>query len=275
MSMATAVNMPGITTIAPTAGVVSPRNGATAAPVNHILGHHHPTRTSSFSEKKCRRGPLDDDDDEHLTLSLRSKAKSSLTEASVALAKARSRNAQKINSSHDDIISKSFHGRHGRAYLFDQCVNVTIGPAEDRVLITGLHSVCDIFCKRCKSMVGWTYAKAYESSQKYKEGKYIIEKINLHLEESYYYNVHHPAGERTDKWRVRSMSWGNYENNDNSSNSIVYEYYGGPSHSSLQLTPRGNGKTTKPIPRSCPTMKPCYSPLDRQASSPLPTAPAL
>ena len=77
----------------------------------------------------------------------------------------------------------------GRAYLFDYCVNVSIGPAEDRPLITGLHSVCDIFCKRCKNMVGWTYAKAYEASQKYKEGKFIIEKINLHLEESDYYNV--------------------------------------------------------------------------------------
>jgi len=35
-------------------------------------------------------------------------------------------------TSHDDIISKSFHGRHGRAYLFDQCVNIVTGPPEDR-----------------------------------------------------------------------------------------------------------------------------------------------
>lgn len=111
-------------------------------------------------------------------------------------------------TSHDDIISKSFHGRRGRAYLFDQCVNVTTGPAEDRFLITGLHSVSDIFCKRCETLIGWTYAKAYEPSQKYKEGKFIIEKINLHLEESDYYTVDRPAGERGDKWRVRSMSWG-------------------------------------------------------------------
>lgn len=146
-----------------------------------------------------------------------------------SVAKAKSRDALRINdsmvyldgpqvytcaqcrthmTSHDDIISKSFHGRHGRAYLFDQCVNVTIGPSEDRRLITGLHTVSDIFCKRCKTLVGWTYLKAYESSQKYKEGKYIIEKINLHLEESDYYDVAPPAGERTDRWRQRSMSWG-------------------------------------------------------------------
>lgn len=96
----------------------------------------------------------------------------------------------------------------GRAYLFDQCVNIVTGPPEDRILITGLHSVCDINCKRCNTLVGWTYAKAYEPSQKYKEGKFIIEKINLHLEESYYYDVDRPAGERGDKWRQRSMSWG-------------------------------------------------------------------
>lgn len=125
-------------------------------------------------------------------------------------------------TSHDDIISKSFHGRHGRAYLFDQCVNVTIGPPEDRFLITGLHSVCDIFCKRCKEMVGWTYAKAYEQSQKYKEGKYIIEKINLHLEENDYYDVVHPAGERSDKWRVRSMSWGSDQSLGSSPSSSFY-----------------------------------------------------
>lgn len=110
-------------------------------------------------------------------------------------------------TSHDEIISKSFHGRHGRAYLFDMCVNVTIGPAEDRRLITGLHSVSDIFCKRCNSLLGWTYAKAYEQSQKYKEGKFIIEKIHLHMEESSTYQVNHPAGERRDRWKMRSMSW--------------------------------------------------------------------
>lgn len=110
-------------------------------------------------------------------------------------------------TSHDEIISKSFHGRHGRAYLFDMCVNVSIGPPEDRTLITGLHSVNDIFCKRCKTLIGWTYSQAYEPSQKYKEGKFIIEKIHLHMEENGSYQVNHPAGERRDRWKLRSMSW--------------------------------------------------------------------
>ena len=86
-------------------------------------------------------------------------------------------------TTHDDIISKSFQGRHGRAFLLDHAVNVKIGPSEDRLLMTGLHSVCDLFCQRCQTLVGWTYQKAYEASQKYKEGKFIIEKIHLYQED--------------------------------------------------------------------------------------------
>ena len=66
----------------------------------------------------------------------------------------------------------------------DQCFNVVLGRAEDRVLMTGLHKVADLKCKRCEHVIGWTYLKAYERSQKYKEGKYIIEKINLYEERS-------------------------------------------------------------------------------------------
>ena len=126
-------------------------------------------------------------------------------------------------TSHDDIISKSFHGRRGRAYLFDQCVNIRTGPAEDRLLITGLHSVSDIFCQRCNTLVGWTYKRAYEASQKYKEGKFIIEKINLYLEESGTYDVNPPAGERRDRWRHRSRSWGSEETTSTAA-PMVYEY---------------------------------------------------
>uniref|UniRef100_A0A6I8NFG0 Yippee like 3 n=1 Tax=Ornithorhynchus anatinus TaxID=9258 RepID=A0A6I8NFG0_ORNAN len=54
-------------------------------------------------------------------------------------------------------------------------VNVGCGPAEERVLLTGLHAVADIHCENCKTTLGWKYEQAFESSQKYKEGKYIIE----------------------------------------------------------------------------------------------------
>ncbi|KAF9274129.1 hypothetical protein BGZ74_004501 [Mortierella antarctica] len=77
----------------------------------------------------------------------------------------------------DDIISKGFQGRHGRAYLFKTVHNIALGPKEDRVLMTGLHSVADITCTICQSVVGWIY-----ESQKYKEGKYIVEKAKISKE---------------------------------------------------------------------------------------------
>ncbi|XP_023989030.1 protein yippee-like 4 isoform X1 [Physeter macrocephalus] len=58
---------------------------------------------------------------------------------------------------HDELISKSFQGSHGRAYLFNSVVNVGCGPAEQRLLLTGLHSVADIFCESCKTTLGWKY----------------------------------------------------------------------------------------------------------------------
>uniref|UniRef100_A0A663ETA5 Yippee like 4 n=1 Tax=Aquila chrysaetos chrysaetos TaxID=223781 RepID=A0A663ETA5_AQUCH len=58
-------------------------------------------------------------------------------------------------------------------------VNVGCGPAEQRLLLTGLHSVADIFCQSCKTTLGWKYEQAFESSQKYKEGKFIIEMSHM------------------------------------------------------------------------------------------------
>ncbi|KAK6637224.1 hypothetical protein RUM44_007638 [Polyplax serrata] len=72
-------------------------------------------------------------------------------------------------ANHDELISKSFQGSQGRAYLFNSVVNVGCGPAEERVLLTGLHAVADIYCECCKTTLGWKYEHAFESSQKYKE----------------------------------------------------------------------------------------------------------
>ncbi|KAL2929262.1 hypothetical protein RDABS01_034673 [Bienertia sinuspersici] len=79
----------------------------------------------------------------------------------------------------DDIISKAFHSRNSRAYLFDRVVNVTVGEQEDRMMMTGLHTVVDIFCVGCGLPVGWKYEFAYEEDQKYKEGKFILERNQL------------------------------------------------------------------------------------------------
>jgi len=126
---------------------------------------------------------------------------------------------------HSQIVSKSFVGRHGRAYLvappppsvkrsqissrssssgntgsnsdgrgsvdssssssnaFNQgyqsvdrnLVNITVGKHEERQLVTGMHTVADISCAGCGTVVGWKYIDAQDERQKYKVGKFILE----------------------------------------------------------------------------------------------------
>ena len=91
------------------------------------------------------------------------------------------------------IISKGFTGRHGRAYLVSPSLTLSGSPqmskaADDlclpntktdapssRQLVTGVHTVSDVRCAFCSSMLGWKYDGAEEESQRYKVGKYILE----------------------------------------------------------------------------------------------------
>ncbi|KAJ6865260.1 protein yippee-like [Populus alba x Populus x berolinensis] len=79
----------------------------------------------------------------------------------------------------DDIISKYFCSRNRRAYLFYNVENVTYGPREDRMMLTGKHTVADIFCVVCGSILGWKYIYAYVKAHKYKEGWFVIERCKV------------------------------------------------------------------------------------------------
>lgn len=88
------------------------------------------------------------------------------------------------------IISKGFTGRHGRAYLVQgqpshtrlhhpsppsALPNTYQNKAVPRQLVTGHHTVSDISCAVCGTVLGWKYVAAEEESQWYKVGKFILE----------------------------------------------------------------------------------------------------
>ncbi|KAK5659934.1 hypothetical protein OQA88_13399 [Cercophora sp. LCS_1] len=101
----------------------------------------------------------------------------------------------------DQIVSKGFTGRHGRAYLVappstqatpscpsspvndnisgdnneSDLINIRVGRNENRQLVTGQHVVADIWCVICSTKLGWKYVDAKEQAQKYKVGKFILE----------------------------------------------------------------------------------------------------
>ncbi|TXT06220.1 uncharacterized protein COLE_05551 [Cutaneotrichosporon oleaginosum] len=77
----------------------------------------------------------------------------------------------------ESVMSRNFTGQHGRAYLCRHVVNVyTSAEAEDRTMRTGKHTVRDLYCSVCHHVLGWKYDFAYEPGEKYKEGKFIIER---------------------------------------------------------------------------------------------------
>ncbi|KAL8682537.1 MAG: hypothetical protein Q9186_001390 [Xanthomendoza sp. 1 TL-2023] len=94
------------------------------------------------------------------------------------------------------IISKGFTGRHGRAYLVSAASvtetlshdyhqprntkrlslpNTRTHKAMPRQLVTGAHTVSDVSCAFCGSVIGWKYDSAEEETQRYKVGKFILE----------------------------------------------------------------------------------------------------
>lgn len=42
-------------------------------------------------------------------------------------------------ANNEEIVSRSFHGKGGKAYLFHTAFNVKFGPAEERLFFTGHH----------------------------------------------------------------------------------------------------------------------------------------
>lgn len=74
---------------------------------------------------------------------------------------------------------QSFSCSRGRAYLFSKVVNVTLGTQVERLMMSGLHTVEDIFCCCCGQIVGWKYVVAHEKSETYKEGKFVLERWRI------------------------------------------------------------------------------------------------
>ncbi|CAF1525296.1 unnamed protein product, partial [Didymodactylos carnosus] len=76
----------------------------------------------------------------------------------------------------NELVSTRFTGATGRAFLFSHVVNIKNSPVQERMMLTGRHFVRDVACKKCETKLGWMYEFATEESQRYKEGRVILER---------------------------------------------------------------------------------------------------
>lgn len=68
-------------------------------------------------------------------------------------------------------------------------------------MLTGRHMVRDVSCKNCNSKLGWIYEFATEDSQRYKEGRVILERALVRESEGF--EEHVPSD---NSWRTRANS---------------------------------------------------------------------
>ncbi len=66
-----------------------------------------------------------------------------------------------------------------------EVVNLQYSEVQDRVMLTGRHMVRDVSCKNCNSKLGWIYEFATEDSQRYKEGRVILERALVREREGF------------------------------------------------------------------------------------------
>ncbi|KAA0718408.1 Protein yippee-like 5 [Triplophysa tibetana] len=119
-------------------------------------------------------------------------------------------NCDTILTNRSELISTRFTGATGRAFLFNKAcckiicnthaflgcinedvslnwlvVNLQYSEVQDRVMLTGRHMVRDVSCKNCNSKLGWIYEFATEDSQRYKEGRVILERALVRESEGF------------------------------------------------------------------------------------------
>ncbi|KJH47794.1 yippee putative zinc-binding protein [Dictyocaulus viviparus] len=79
-------------------------------------------------------------------------------------------------SNRKEIISARVNGHIGKAYLFRRVANIRQGVPIIHRLITGYHIVRDVFCILCDTKLGWVYEFIQASAERYKEGKFVIDR---------------------------------------------------------------------------------------------------
>lgn len=112
-------------------------------------------------------------------------------------------NCDTILTNRSELISTRFTGATGRAFLFNKVVNLQYSEVQDRVMLTGRHMVRDVSCKNCNSKLGWIYEFATEDSQRYKEGRVILERALVRESEGF--EEHVPSD---NSWRGLNLPSG-------------------------------------------------------------------
>ena len=63
--------------------------------------------------------------------------------------------------------------------MFSHVMNVVLGHKKDKKMLTGMYTIAGIHCSSCGQELGWKYVRAFDPTQRFKEGNFILEKLKL------------------------------------------------------------------------------------------------
>ncbi|KZT23947.1 yippee-domain-containing protein [Neolentinus lepideus HHB14362 ss-1] len=77
----------------------------------------------------------------------------------------------------DFLLSRSFTGFCGKAALFASIssTGIILAPPTARLMYTGAHTIQELACRRCRGYLGWKILRAHEWSEKWKDGRFLLE----------------------------------------------------------------------------------------------------
>ncbi|KAK6034371.1 yippee putative zinc-binding protein, partial [Cooperia oncophora] len=100
------------------------------------------------------------------------------------------------------LLTVCYLGSTGRAFLFRRVANTRQGSPVVRKLTTGNHMVRDVFCLCCGTKLGWLYEFTCEVAERYKEGKFILERRLVRETEV----AHNQLAEREWRYCTRAIA---------------------------------------------------------------------
>eukprot|EP00931_Biecheleriopsis_adriatica_P102605 TRINITY_DN77550_c0_g1_i1.p1 TRINITY_DN77550_c0_g1~~TRINITY_DN77550_c0_g1_i1.p1 ORF type:complete len:555 (-),score=62.96 TRINITY_DN77550_c0_g1_i1:43-1707(-) len=76
-----------------------------------------------------------------------------------------------------DIVSTNYHGARGPAFLVSHLYNTVVERVPySAAFVTGAYSVCNVACAGCSIPIAKKYVDAREPSNRYKVGKFLLER---------------------------------------------------------------------------------------------------
>ncbi|KAF9811499.1 hypothetical protein IEO21_06583 [Rhodonia placenta] len=73
------------------------------------------------------------------------------------------------------ITEDGFRGYHGKAALVTDAPNTSPAAPSIMLMDTGAHTIAELACASCAAYLGWRVLRAHELSEKWKEGRCILE----------------------------------------------------------------------------------------------------